>query len=288
MSFRLVMGGQSLAIDHVTTDLRTGRQGVLTPLHQHPVFHLMYITSGLGTFTVNECTSEAAPGLLYIISPNERHQFCGNESNPLTNVECTFLLRDELGEPAVVNFFNWIEAKRGRSVPRAVRTEPLLVPAHLRPFLMEGFQRLLDPAGRYVTGEHLALMVADLMLRVEETVWQCIQGQEDDDSAGGAEEVARLKQYMKTHIGDNIKLEDLAQLVHWTPNYLCRVFKMHTSEAPIAYLQRLRMTEAEKLLLYTDFPVFTISQMLGYEDPSYFARLFRRSYGRAPSAYRIR
>ena len=92
---------------------------------------------------------------------------------------------------------------------------------------------------------------------------------------------------MKARVGDVVKLEQLAKLVHWSPNYLCRIFKVHTGKAPMAYLQWLRMTEAEKLLLYTDLPVFTISEMLGYEDASYFARLFRKHHGRAPSAYRI-
>ncbi|MCQ6558959.1 helix-turn-helix transcriptional regulator [Paenibacillus mendelii] len=287
MSIRIVMHEQNLKIDHITTDFQTNRKGTLTPRHQHPVFHLMYITEGLGSFLINDRLSEASAGLLYIINPNEWHQFHGNERVPLNNLECTFLVRNELDVPVAANFFDWVEEKRGQPLPDSYRTGPIFIPAHLRPFLLEGFQRLLDPGNRYITAEHLSLMVADLLMRTEETIWQIGRTDEAADLLKGAKEVALLKQYMRTHMGDALKLEHLSHLVHWSPNYLCRVFKEHTGKAPMAYLQWLRMTEAEKLLHYTDLPIFTISDMLGYEDASYFARVFRRHHGRAPTEYRI-
>ncbi|MFC5648250.1 AraC family transcriptional regulator [Paenibacillus solisilvae] len=287
MSLRILMHDRSLRIEHITTDRKLNRRGMITHYHQHPVFHLMFITEGQGTFIINDRTTTASPGLLYMISPNERHQFYGDERLGLNNLECTFLVRDEQDEPAAANFLDWVEEKRGLPLPESFRQGPVAVPTHLRPFLLDGFNRLLDPANRYMTAEHLSLMVADLMLRTEETIWQA--GREEDVPGihGGAKEIDLLKHFMKAHIGDSLRLEQLAQLVHWSPNYLCRIFKAHTGKAPLAYLQWLRMTEAEKLLLYTDLPVFAISEMLGYEDASYFARLFRKHHGRAPSAYRI-
>ena len=287
MSLRILMHERSLQIEHITTDRQLNRRGMLNPYHQHPVFHVIFITEGQGTFVVNDRTTRAAPGLLYIINPNEWHQFFGDETLALNNLECTFLVRDEQDEPIAANFLDWVEEKRGLPLPESFRQGPIAVPDHLRPFLLDGFNRLLDPGNRYVTAEHLSLMVADLMLRTEETIWQIGTIVDAPGIHGGAKEIALLQQYMKAHVGDEVKLEQLAQLVHWSPNYLCRIFKVHTGKAPMAYLQWLRMTEAEKLLLYTDLPVFTISEMLGYEDASYFARLFRKHHGRAPSAYRI-
>ncbi|RAP76779.1 helix-turn-helix transcriptional regulator [Paenibacillus montanisoli] len=289
MSLRLVMEGRSLQPEHITTDRQQGRRGMIAKRHQHPVFHLMYVTEGEGVFLVDDRISRAMPGYLYVINPNEWHQFQGDERIGLHNLECTFLLRNEDNEPVPANLFNWIEEKRGRSMPAAIREGPIEVPAALRPFLLEGFHRLLDPSNRYVTAEHLSLMVVDLMLRVEEIVWRLgvLAAEPADGTEAVADEIAALQQYMRSHIGEPLKLEHLAQLVHWSPNYLCRVFKAHANMTPMAYLQRLRMTEAEKLLLFTDFPVFEIAEMLGYEDASYFARLFRRHHGRAPSEYRI-
>ena len=148
-----------------------------------------------------------------------------------------------------------MEEKRGLPLPGSFRQGPIAVPDHLRPFLLDGFNRLLDPGNRYVTAEHLSLMVADLMLRTEETIWQTGTIVDAPGIHGGAKEIALLQQYMKAHVGDVVKLEQLAQLVHWSPNYLCRIFKVHTGKAPMAYLQWLRMTEAEKLAaLHQIFP----------------------------------
>ena len=127
----------------------------------------------------------------------------------------------------------------------------------------------------------------DLLLRAEELLWQLIAADGVvPGRLGVAGEIDTLKRHMAARLGEPVRLEELAELVHWSPNYLCRAFKAHAGMAPMTYLQRLRMAEAEKLLLYTDYPVFTIAAILGYEDPSYFARLFRRHHGRAPSAYR--
>ncbi|UVI31548.1 AraC family transcriptional regulator [Paenibacillus spongiae] len=287
MSIRIVMHEQNLKVDHITTDFQTNRKGMLTVRHQHPVFHLMYITEGLGEFLVNDKVSKASAGLLYIINPNEWHQFHGDEHEPLNNLECTFLVRNEQDEPVEANFFDWVEEKRGLPLPESYRSGPIFVPGHLRPFLIEGFQRLLDPGNRYVTAEHLSLMVADLLLRTEETIWQIGRSDEAAYVQRGAKEIALIKQYMRTHLAEPVKLEKLSQLIHWSPNYLCRIFKEHTGKSPMAYLQSIRMMEAEKLLLYTDLPIFAISELLGYDDASYFARLFRRHHGRAPTEYRI-
>ncbi|MBW7458228.1 helix-turn-helix domain-containing protein [Paenibacillus sepulcri] len=286
MSIRVLMNGRELRVEHVTTDKQQHRTGSITTRHRHPVFHFMYITEGEGSFAVDDRRSKAEPGLLYIINPNEWHEFQGDEARPLSNLECTFLVLDGEGQPFEANFLDWISEKRGSALPDSMRDGPVPVPPLLQPFLLEGFHRLLEPSMNYVTPEHLSLMVMDLMLRTEETLWR-IARLDTESARSGAETVAVLKHYMKAHMKEHITLEELSHLAHWTPNYLCRIFKEHTGETPMTYLQRVRMTEAEKLLLYTDLPVYAIAEMLGYEDASYFARVFRQQHGRAPTNYRI-
>ena len=61
-----------------------------------------------------------------------------------------------------------------------------------------------------------------------------------------------------------------------------------TGLAPIAYVQRLRVEDAKRRLERTDAPVDEISWRVGYEDPAFFRRLFKRTTGMAPGAYRKR
>ena len=61
-----------------------------------------------------------------------------------------------------------------------------------------------------------------------------------------------------------------------------RRFATATGLAPIAYVQRLRIEDAKRRLERTDAPVDEISWRVGYEDPAFFRRLFKRTTGMAP------
>lgn len=58
--------------------------------------------------------------------------------------------------------------------------------------------------------------------------------------------------------------------------------------SPIAYVQRLRIEEAKHRLERTDVPVDEISWQVGYEEPAFFRRLFKRVTGMTPGGYRRR
>lgn len=67
-----------------------------------------------------------------------------------------------------------------------------------------------------------------------------------------------------------------------------RRFTEATGFAPIDYVQRLRVEDAKRRLERTDTPADEISWKVGYEDPAFFRRLFKRVTGMTPSAYRRR
>ncbi|HEU4922506.1 MAG TPA: helix-turn-helix domain-containing protein [Burkholderiales bacterium] len=65
-----------------------------------------------------------------------------------------------------------------------------------------------------------------------------------------------------------------------------RRFTAATGHAPPAYVQRLRIEDARRRLERTESPVDEIAWQVGYEEPAFFRRLFRRLTGLAPGAYR--
>ena len=67
-----------------------------------------------------------------------------------------------------------------------------------------------------------------------------------------------------------------------------RRFAQATGMTPLAYVQRLRVEEAKRRLERTAEPVDEIGWRVGYEDPAFFRRLFRRITGLSPAAYRKR
>jgi transcriptional regulator GlxA family with amidase domain len=65
-----------------------------------------------------------------------------------------------------------------------------------------------------------------------------------------------------------------------------RRFRKATGITPISYVQHLRVEDAKSFLETTSTPIDEISWKIGYEDPSFFRRIFKRITGLTPSAYR--
>lgn len=93
--------------------------------------------------------------------------------------------------------------------------------------------------------------------------------------------------YLKRHYSDTgLKLQDVARAVHLSPNYFSYLFKKTTDKNLWDFLTELRMEEARKLLLGSDLKRYEIAEMIGYESPEHFSRVFKKFYGVSPADYR--
>lgn len=83
-----------------------------------------------------------------------------------------------------------------------------------------------------------------------------------------------------------LPIRDLAKRVNLSPWHFARLFKSETSSSPKTYMSRLKMKEAQKLLIDSFLTVKEISATLGFGDRSHFSRDFKRLCGQSPSAFR--
>jgi transcriptional regulator GlxA family with amidase domain len=83
-------------------------------------------------------------------------------------------------------------------------------------------------------------------------------------------------------------IEEMARWSGLAPRTFKRRFKAATGHTPIAYVQRIRVERAKRLLETSDEAIERISWTVGYEDPASFRRLFKRLTGLTPGAYRQR
>lgn len=98
--------------------------------------------------------------------------------------------------------------------------------------------------------------------------------------------VERAIEYIKAHYMEPITLSEVAEYVGVTPNYLCKRFQEHTETKFTAYVNFVRVRQAQILLLTTPMRVAAISDTVGYTDPSYFIRLFRQYTKYTPMQFR--
>jgi len=98
--------------------------------------------------------------------------------------------------------------------------------------------------------------------------------------------ISEAKVYIQENFARNISLNDIAERFYVNPFYFSQLFKKKTGTTYQKYLTELRMKRAEVLLRQTDLKVYEISERVGYADANYFSKLFERSTGKKPSAFR--
>lgn len=92
--------------------------------------------------------------------------------------------------------------------------------------------------------------------------------------------------YLENHHQEDITLNKLADMLYISPPYLSKVFRSVTGVSPIKYLIEIRLKHASELLLRTSSPIKEIAEQVGYQDPFYFSKLFKKHYHLSPSDYR--
>jgi AraC-like DNA-binding protein len=95
----------------------------------------------------------------------------------------------------------------------------------------------------------------------------------------------RAKEYIHTHYGEYIGLEDIAAALHVSPYHLCHVFSRESDFTLFGYVMQVRMNEAKKLLRTSRLNVSEIGRAVGYRDPNYFSKAFRKHVGQSPTGY---
>jgi two-component system response regulator YesN len=99
-------------------------------------------------------------------------------------------------------------------------------------------------------------------------------------------EVLKACQYVSLNLDKRISLEEVAEHLFLNPSYFSRMFKKETGENFIEYITRLKMERAKELLDQTGYAVGKICEMLGYDNRSYFIKIFKSHVGVTPAEYR--
>ena len=100
------------------------------------------------------------------------------------------------------------------------------------------------------------------------------------------EKLKTILKYVEEHYAEHITIEDMAELTFYSKSHFMKFFKAHMGSGFVEYLNDYRLTMAERLLKTTDASVLEIAVMSGFDNLSYFNRIFKRKYGQAPGKWR--
>jgi AraC family transcriptional regulator len=100
--------------------------------------------------------------------------------------------------------------------------------------------------------------------------------------------MTKIDAFINEHLDKEISLEDLAQIAGYSPFHFSRCFKAKTSETPYRYVVAQRINAAKKILSSGKSSVLETAWQVGFQNPSYFAKVFQKITGVRPSHFKRR
>ena len=102
----------------------------------------------------------------------------------------------------------------------------------------------------------------------------------------GKHTVAIIRSFIREHCFRKLTLGEIAAHVGLTPQYLSVFYKKETGQSVVELITTMRMDRAMELLRESHLSIGEIARSVGYDDPNYFGRVFRRYAGSSPREYR--
>lgn len=100
------------------------------------------------------------------------------------------------------------------------------------------------------------------------------------------ESIITVIDYIEAHLSEKLDLDAIADAAHYSKYHLHRMFVNEVGLTIHDYVQRRRLTEAAKLLVFSDKPIMEIALIAGYESQQAFTAVFKEMYKKTPSRYR--
>lgn len=249
---------------------------------------LFWCKSGYGSFKVNGERFSLEPHDLYLLPWGRRISYLAGEREPMftAHVHVIPWLRD--GAPWVAN------------VPHE-RSEPLSDSADRRDLVWHGFESVVrlhleadSSLGRllnYVThwfresprredeARALGLMIVRELERFARVGGRSAERR--------PEELQRLIVYVDRCLSESPTVEQLAQIIGRSRSHVLKLFRRHLGVSAKTYILQRQMREARELLHSTTLSIAEVGQRSGVFDPYRFSKLFKRTVGLAPRAFRL-
>jgi AraC-like DNA-binding protein len=168
-----------------------------------------------------------------------------------------------------------IKIKSGNGSAKAMDVNP--VSADLRDAIVRLVRLIDDPSGQRV--------LAPLITR--EIIFRLLEGGQGPRLAhllsfGDTERVSKAVAHLRAHFDEPLKMEEIARTVGMSVSRFHHHFKSVTAMSPLQYQKQIRLQEARRLMLNEDVDAASAGFRVGYEDPSYFSRDYKKQFGAPP------
>ena len=257
---------------------------VITPIldanflpHRHMFYELIFLTGGRGKHIIDFEVYECNPPMLYFLSPGQIHfwELTEKMEGYVFLFKEDFLLTSKLGAGGHDEFTFF----------HSMQETPHIYLDHQN---SSHLQTLVDPMiaeTKHNDEFQESVLQAYFHIFLMNVQRLCSDNSETQDKVSL---VRRFRKFITTHRNSSLDVQGCADALGVSVTHLRNSVKEKTGKSPGFILRQEIVLEAKRLLIHSELTAAEIGYNLGFEDPSYFGRFFKRESGLSPSAFRQR
>lgn len=251
------------------------------PVHWHEEMELIVVKKGRGLVTADLKPYEVAAGEAVVVFPGQLHGIgqLGGASMEYENVIFQpSMLMASPDDACTAQFLMPLVMEGGQAAVHITRESP-----GYEAFMacLEAMDRM---CGEKPYGYQLAVKGALFGF-----LFQVFTHYREAAPEGGKkyrEKIKTLLRHIEEHYGERLSVEEAAGMCYYSKSHFMKFFRQHMGCSFVEYLNDYRLSMAAGFLMSTGDTVTEIAQRCGFDNISYFNRMFKRKYGLAPAAYR--
>lgn len=253
------------------------------PWHWHPEIELTFVLEGDIAYQVNDSLYYLQAGEGLFCNTNVLHAGHGYQSPDCSYLSITFHPRLLYGYRSSVMQEKYMDH---------ILKSPALASLHFtekekwQKKILRQMEKIRCLDREHPASEELQIQMA--LLKIWQGIYEHVEPEDTDYAENGrdTERIRRIMEYIGEHYREKITLEDLADQIHLCRSESCRLFKRYMKESMFEYLLDYRVERSLELLRQSSLDVTQIAGQVGFGNPGYYSRIFKRKMGCTPLEYR--
>lgn len=251
------------------------------PPHVHEFYQIIWFRRGKGTHRIDFVDYPVTDNTIFFISPGQIHAFDGNEdySGVVVLFNASFLVDEETSESIFLkyNVFNAYDSLPYYNVSEE-EAERLML-------LVNEMNREYSLTGAFAHKDYMQYLVRLFLIRVQRS------GERREIPKLYVSSIAnrtfvRFRQLLEQNFRSVHTVKEYADMLNISSRTLTKYVGESAHISPLHIINDRIVLEAKRQLQHTALSVKEIGFTLGFEDPSYFVKFFKRMTGRMPSEFR--
>lgn len=241
------------------------------PIHRHDFVEFEYVFEGEMEHEINGELFSMSPGSCYGLFPGDLHSFNASEKLKIYHISISFKDAPEMIRMLINNMSFPFAGKICDSDREMVN------------YYFDKIRECVNVSTEFEWEKLTAYVTLMLTLFYENS--KVLTGKSAREGYGYVESAI---DYIKSHLSEQITLNEVAEYLHLSPNYFCNVFKKISGTTFLKYINMQRVELAKELLTYSEKSVLDISMECGFGSFSAFSRTFKTICKCTPTEFKNR